>query len=441
MISGATGAIAVVVVGLVISHGVEYLFAAVVLMGVFQISAGVLKLGKFIRLVPHPVMIGFVNGLALVIFFSQFEQFKNGHEWIAGSELIVMMGLILLTMVIIQFLPRLTKVVPSTLVSIVTVTLMVRFMDISTKTIGDMAEISGGLPIFHIPMVPLSLDMLMTILPYSLVMAAIGLIESLMTMNLIDDTTGTRGHGNKECIGQGLANMVCGVFGGMGGCAMIGQSMLNIKSGGTRRASGITAALSLLAFIMFGSKLIAMIPIAALVGVMFIVVIATFEWPSLLLMNKIPKADALVIVVVTVVTVFTNLAISVGIGIILSALVFAWNKGKKITATVTVEKEGSKEYILDGPLFFGSIKNFTDLFNLKDDPDVVIIDFLNSHVHDHSAIVAIDSLTSKYLAAGKEIHLRHLSPECRELLRNAEGIVDVNILEDPKYHIATDLLA
>ncbi len=441
MISGATGAIAVVIVGLVISHGVEYLFAAVILMGVFQILAGLLKLGKFIRLVPHPVMIGFVNGLALVIFFSQFEQFKNGHEWIVGSELTIMIGLILLTMVIIQFLPRLTKVVPSTLVSIVTVTLMVRFMNISTKTIGDMAEISGGLPSFHIPLVPLSLDMLMTILPYSLVMAVIGLIESLMTMNLIDDTTGTRGHGNKECIGQGVANMVCGVFGGMGGCAMIGQSMLNIKSGGTRRASGITAALSLLAFIMFGSNLIAMIPIAALVGVMFIVVIATFEWPSLLLMNKIPKADALVIVVVTVVTVFTNLAISVGIGIILSTLVFAWNKGKKITATVTVEKEGSKEYILDGPLFFGSIKNFTDLFNLKDDPNIVIIDFLNSHVHDHSAIVAIDSLTSKYLEAGKEIHLRHLSPECRELLRNAEDIVDVNILEDPKYHIATDLLA
>ncbi|WP_250857461.1 SulP family inorganic anion transporter [Oceanirhabdus seepicola] len=441
MISGATGAIAVVVVELVISNGIEYLFAAAILMGILQILAGVLKLGKFIRLVPHTVMIGFVNGLAMVIFISQFEQFKVGHEWITGSELYIMIGLILLTMVIIKFFPKITKAVPSTLVAIIAVTLLVKFMNINTKTVGDLASISGGLPKFHIPNVPFGLDLIMTILPYSVVMAIIGLIESLMTMSLIDDTTGTRGHGNKECIGQGFANVVCGLFGGMGGCAMIGQSMLNIQSGGKRRASGITAALSLLAFILFGSELISMIPISALVGIMFIVVIGTFEWSSLFMLNKIPKSDALVILVVSVVTVFTNLAVSVAIGIILSALVFAWNKGKKITSTTTIEEDGVKVYILDGPLFFGSAKNFLDLFNVNDDPDKVIIDFLNSHVHDHSAIEAINSLTSKYLSNGKDIHLRHLSPECRELLRNAEEIVNVNILEDPNYHVATDSLA
>lgn len=441
MISGATGAIAVVVVELVISNGIEYLFAAAILMGLLQILAGVLKLGKFIRLVPHPVMIGFVNGLAMVIFISQFEQFKVGHEWITGSELYIMIGLILLTMVIIKFFPKITKAVPSTLVAIITVTLLVNFLNISTKTVGDLATISGGLPKFHIPNVPFNLDFIMTILPYSIIMATIGLIESLMTMSLIDETTETRGHGNKECIGQGLANIVCGFFGGMGGCAMIGQSMLNIQSGGTRRASGITASLSLLAFILFGSDLISMIPISALVGIMFVVVIATFEWSSFYMLNKIPKSDAFIILVVSVVTVFTNLAVSVAIGIILSALVFAWNKGKKTSAETTIEEDGTKVYILSGPLFFGSTKNFLDLFSINEDPDKVIIDFLHSHVHDHSAIAAIDSLTSRYENNGKEIHLRHLSPECKKLLRNAEEIVEVNILEDPHYHVATDSLA
>ncbi len=440
MISGATGAIAVVIVELVISKGIEYLFAAVILMGILQIMAGVLKLGKFIRLVPHPVMIGFVNGLAIVIFISQFEQFKVGHEWIKGPELYIMIGLIFLTMGIIKLFPKITKAVPSTLVAIVSVTLLVKFLNISTKTVGDLASISGGLPTFHIPNVVFSLDLIITILPYSIVMATIGLIESLMTMSLIDETTGTRGHGNKECKGQGLANIVCGLFGGMGGCAMIGQSMLNVQSGGTRRASGITAALSLLAFILFGSKLISMIPISTLIGIMFIVVISTFEWSSFEMLNKIPKSDALIIVVVSVVTIFTNLAVSVGIGIILSALVFAWNKGKKITATTILEENGTKIYVLDGPLFFASIKNFLDLFDINEDPDNVVIDFLNSHVHDHSAIEAINSLTSKYLSNGKKIHLKHLSHECKALLNNAKDIVEVNILEDPTYHVATDLL-
>ncbi len=441
MISGATGAVAVVVVELVISHGIEYLFAAAILMGILQILAGLLKLGKFIRLVPHPVMIGFVNGLAIIIFISQFEQFKVGHEWMNGSELYIMVGLIILTMVIIKLFPKITKSVPSTLVSIVAVTLLVKFLNIDTKTVGDLASISGGLPKFHFPRVPLNLSLIMTIFPYAAVMAMIGLIESLMTMSLIDETTNTRGHGNKECLGQGLANIVCGFFGGMGGCAMIGQSMLNINSGGKDRLSGITAALSLLAFILFGSTLISMIPIASLVGIMFIVVISTFEWSTFKILNKIPKSDALVIVLVSVITVFTNLAVSVAIGIILSALVFAWNKGKKITCRVMSEDDDTKVYILDGPLFFGSTKNFLDLFDITNDPDKVIIDFLNSHVHDHSAIEVINSLTAKYADQGKEIHLRHLSPECKQLLNNAQELIEVNIMEDPNYHIATDVLA
>ncbi|MCH4890808.1 SulP family inorganic anion transporter [Acidaminobacter sp. JC074] len=440
MISGATGAIAVVIGSLVVSHGVEYLFAAVVLMGLLQILAGLLKLGKFIRLVPHPVMIGFVNGLAIVIFISQFEHFKVGHEWMAAPQLAIMFGLILLTMVIIKFFPKLTKAIPSTLVSILVVSGLVVFLNIDTVTVGDMAEISGGLPKFHLPLVPINLETLQVIFPYSLVMATIGLIESLMTMTLIDETTDTRGHGNRECIGQGLANLVCGFFGGMGGCAMIGQSMLNIQSGGKERASGITAALSLLAFILFASGLISMIPIAALVGIMFVVVIATFEWTSIGLLTKIPKSDALVIVAVTIITVFTNLAVSVALGIVLSALVFAWEKGKRISNTTTTDEDGSKVYHLSGPLFFASIQSFNDLFNVQEDPDHVIIDFMNAHVHDHSAIQAIDALTAKYLSNGKEIHLRHLSPECKDLLKNAE-FVEVNILEDPHYHVASDKLA
>lgn len=441
MISGATGAIAVVIVSLVTSHGVEYLFAAVVLMGLLQILAGVMKLGKFIRLVPHTVMIGFVNGLAIVIFLSQFEHFKEGHNWMGTTQLAIMGGLIFLTMGIIKLFPKLTKAVPATLVSIVAVTVLVKVLNIDTRTVGDLAEISGGLPKFHIPMVPINFETIKVILPYSVIMATIGLIESLMTMTLIDETTDTRGHGNKECVGQGLANVVCGVFGGMGGCAMIGQSMLNIQSGGTKRASGIAAALSLLGFILFASGLISIIPIAALVGIMFIVVIATFEWDSISKLNKIPKSDALVIISVTVVTVFTNLAVSVALGIVLSALVFAWEKGKKISADSHIEEDGTKIYLLDGPLFFASVGSFNDIFDAANDPENVIIDFLDAHVHDHSAIAAIDALTSKYVDNGKEIHLRHLSTECRELIRNAEEFVEINVLEDPHYHVATDKLA
>lgn len=433
MISGATGAVAVVVTELVASKGIEYLFVAAIVMGIIQILAGVLKYGRFIRLVPYPVMIGFVNGLAMIIFISQFEQFKVGHEWLSGSELYTMIGLIFLTMVIIKFAPKYIRSVPSTLISIVVVTLLVVFLDIHTRTVSDLASISGGLPMFHLPEVPFNLDTLMTVLPYSAVMATIGLIESLMTMSLIDEITETRGNGNKECIGQGLANIVTGFFGGMGGCAMIGQSMININSGGKRRASGITAALSLIAMVLFGSKLISMIPIAALVGVMFMVVIGTFEWATFSILNKIPTSDAIVILLVSVVTVFTNLAVSVAVGIIVSALVFAWNKGKKITSEVIIEEDGTKIHILDGPLFFGSVKNFLDLFKVNDDPDLVIIDFSKSRIYDHSAIEAINSLTSKYANAGKQIRLKHLSSECKDLLNNAEHILEVNpgMLEIP----------
>lgn len=426
MISGATGAVAVVVTELVASKGIEYLFAAAIVMGIIQILAGVLKYGRFIRLVPYPVMIGFVNGLAMIIFISQFEQFKVGHEWLTGYELYTMIGLILLTMVIIKFAPKYIRSVPSTLISIVVVTLLVVFLDVHTRTVSDLASISGGLPMFHIPEVSFNLDTLMTVLPYSAVMATIGLIESLMTMSLIDEITETKGNGNKECIGQGLANIVTGFFGGMGGCAMIGQSMININSGGKRRASGITAALALIAMILFGSKLISMIPIAALVGVMFMVVIGTFEWSTFSILNKIPTSDAIVILLVSVVTVFTNLAVSVAVGIIVSALVFAWNKGKKITSEVIIEEDGTKIQILDGPLFFGSVKNFLDLFKVNEDPDLVIIDFSKSGIYDHSALEAINSLTSRYANAGKQIHLKHLSSECKDLLNNAENILEVN---------------
>jgi len=441
MISGATGAIAVVIVTLVKDHGVEYLFAAVILMGLIQIIAGLLKLGKFIRFVPHPVMIGFVNGLAIVIFVSQFEHFQHHGDWLKGTELMIMLGLTGLTMLIIKVFPKVTKALPATLMAILTLTLLVKVFNVNTSTVGDLAEISGGLPKFHLPVVPLNLETLKIIFPYSLVMATIGLIESLMTMSLIDDITETRGHGNRESTVQGIANVVCGLFGGMGGCAMIGQSILNIKSGGLRRLSGVTAALSLLAFILFASKLIAIIPIAALVGIMFIVVIATFDWSSLYKLNKIPKSDALVIIAVTVITVMTNLAVSVAVGIILSALVFAWEKGKKIHATSHVDSDGAKVYMLEGPLFFASIKSFNDLFSVKEDPNIIIIDFIDAHVHDHSAIAAIDALTAKYVDQGKEVHLRHLSDECRQLIKNAEKFVDVNVLEDPKYHVATDVLA
>ena len=456
MISGATGSMAVVVVALVSQHGVEYLFAAVVLAGVFQILAGVFHLGKFIRLVPYPVMLGFVNGLAIVIFLAQLKQFQipgadGNPEWMTGPALWIMLGLVALTMAIIHFLPKLTSVIPSSLAAIIVVTLIVVFIpDLDTRTVqgvlADMtgdpnATMAGGLPSFHIPMVPLNLETLKIILPYGLVLAGVGLIESLLTLTLIDELTETRGRGNKECVGQGIANTVNGFFGGMGGCAMIGQSMINIRSGGRGRLSGIVAALSLLAFILFASSLIEMIPVAALVGVMFIVVIATFEWASFNLLGKIPVADTFVGILVAVITVFFDLAVAVIVGVIVSALVFAWEHAKRMYADSFIDSNGSKVYRLRGGLFFGSIHTFNELFDPKEDPEDVIIDFAEARVYDHSGLEAIDALAERYLKYGKKLHLRHLSQECHDLLDKAGDLIEVNRKEDPRYHVADDRLA
>jgi SulP family sulfate permease len=455
MISGATGAMAVVMVSLVSQHGVQYLFAAVILAGIFQILAGVLRLGKFIRIVPYPVMLGFVNGLAIVIFLAQLQQFQvtsadGGLEWMSGSSLWIMLGLVTLTMLIIHFLPRLTTAIPASLVAIVVVTGIVFGFDLDARTVQDVladmtgnpnASIAGDLPSFHIPLVPLSLDMLYIILPYSLILAAVGLIESLLTLTLIDELTETRGRGNKECIGQGIGNTVNGFFGGMGGCAMIGQSMININSGGKGRLSGISAALFLLLFILVASSLIEMIPVAALVGVMFIVVLGTFEWASFRLLGKIPVADTFVGILVAVVTVLTDLAIAVIVGVIVSALVFAWEHAKQMQAKAFVNEDGVKIYELQGPLFFGSVHAFSNIFDPRNDPDQVIVDFYDSRVADHSGLEAIDALAERYQRLGKKLQLKHLSQECRSLLNKAGDLVEVNLLTDPKYHIADDRLA
>ncbi|MGA0937800.1 MAG: SulP family inorganic anion transporter [Sedimenticolaceae bacterium] len=455
MISGATGAMAVVMVALVATHGVQYLFAAVVLTGVIQILAGVFHLGKFIRLVPHPVMLGFVNGLAIVIFLAQMKQFQfiaadGSLQWLPSDQMALMLGLIALTMAIIHFLPKLTSAVPASLAAIVTVTLIVIGLDLDTRSVVDVlrdmtgdanATIAGGLPSFSIPAVPLTWETLEIILPYSIILAGVGLIESLLTLTLIDEITETRGRGNKECVGQGVANSVNGFFGGMGGCAMIGQSMININSGGRGRLSGISAALFLLLFILVASSLIEMIPVAALVGVMFIVVLGTFEWASLRLFGKVPKADLFVAILVTAVTVASDLAVAVVVGVIVSALVFAWEHAKQMQATSDLLENGSKVYNLKGPLFFGSVSHFQAIFDPKNDPQDVIIDFAGARVVDHSGIEAIDSLAERYQRAGKQVHLRHLSEECRELLTQAGDLVEVNMMEDPKYHVADDRLA
>jgi len=446
MISGATGAMAVVMVSLVALHGVEYLFATVVLTGVLQIMAGIFKLGKFIRLVPHSVMLGFVNGLAIVIFLAQLGQFKVTNEagelvWMENTALFSMAGLILLTMAIIHFFPKLTKAVPSTLVAIVGVSLLVFAINIDTKLVGDVASIAGGLPIFSIPDVPFNLETLKVVFPFALVLAAIGLIESLLTLTLIDELTGTRGRSNKECIAQGAANTASGFFGAMGGCAMIGQSMINVNSGGRGRASGITAALALLGFILFASSLIEEIPLAALVGVMFIVVIGTFEWSSLRILNKVPKGDAFVIILVSGITVYSDLAVAVIVGVIVSALIFAWEHAKHVNVVRSTDESGSTVYEVNGPIFFGSIANFLEQFTPDKDADDIIVEFKNARVADHSAIEAIDTLAERYLSRGKTMHLKHLNQECKLLLEKADKLVELNVIEDPDYHIATDKLA
>ena len=442
MISGATGAVAVVIVALAKTYGPEYVLATVILAGIIQILAGVLKLGKLMRLVPHPVIFGFVNGLAIIIFMSQLHQFKDhsGH-WISGIPLYTMLGLIFITMLVIWGLPKLTKAIPAPLTAILVVFGIVTAFGIDTKTVGDIASIKGGFPPFHLPNIPFTFETLSIIFPYALIVAGVGLIESLLTLNIIDEITETRGRGNKEAIAQGTANFLTGLFSGMGGCAMIGQSLINISSGARARLSGIVAAVMLLVFIMFGASLIERLPMAALTGLMFMVAIGTFEWASLKTFNKMPKSDIFVMVMVTLVTVvFHNLAVAVLIGVIIAALVFAWDNATRIRARKYVDKNGVKHYEIYGPLFFGSVTAFNEKFDVLNDPDEVIIDFAESRVVDMSAIEALNKMTERYLKVGKKIHLKHLSPDCKILLKNAGEIIDVNVLEDPHYKVAVNKL-
>jgi SulP family sulfate permease len=469
MISGATGAVAVIFAPLMIElaqpgilpEGVTkegYLFAAVILMGIIQIIFGILKLGKFIRLVPHPVMLGFVNGLAIIIFKSQFEMFYTGHgehaHLLPGMDLAFMGCLIVLTMAISFFLPKLTKAIPATLAGIIVVTVISIVLDKmgihTSRNVLDFVQgmdstketIAAGLPSFSLPNVPFSWENIKIILPYSALAAAVGLIESLMTLTLVDEITETRGRGNKECIGQGAANLVNGFFGGMGGCAMIGQSMINIRGGGRGRLSGIAAALFLLAILLIAAPLVEIIPLAALVGVMFMVVIGTFEWSSLRLFGSIPRMDIFIIILVSVVTVLHDLAIAVLVGIVVSALAFAWEHGKKIHANIRTDEKGTKVYHLESALFFGSAQSFKDLFDPLDDPQDVVIDFENARVYDHSAIEAINNITERYADQGKFLHLLNLSPECKELLDKADNIVELSVIEDLDWqHVADDRLA
>jgi SulP family sulfate permease len=451
MISGATGALAVVMVALVAEHGVEYLFAAVVLMGALQVFAGVMQWGKFIRLVPHPVMLGFVNGLAIVIFLAQLGQFKvpgtaeaSGHgmgggEWLSGLPLALMLGLTALTMLIIWGMPKISKVIPAPLAGIGVVAILVIGLGLDTPRVGDMASIQGGLPQFHIPVVPLTWETLEIILPYSVILAAIGLIESLLTLNLVGEMTGKRGGASQECIAQGASNLLTGFFGGMGGCAMIGQSMINVKSGARTRIAGIAAALFLLVFILFAAPLIELIPLAALVGVMFMVVIGTFAWNSLKILAKVPAMDAFVIVLVTVVTVLEDLAVAVVVGVIVSALAYAWNNARRIHAKtrMSATDAGAKVYEIQGPLFFGSSDGFAELFEVESDPEVVIVDFAESRVVDQSALQAIEAVAAKYEALGKQVKLRHLSRDCHRLLSKA-GHLMIDSEDDPDYELAVD---
>jgi sulfate permease, SulP family len=443
MISGATGAIAVVIVTLAATQGVEYVFAAVVLSGMIQILAGTLKLGKFIRLVPHPVIFGFVNGLAIIIFMSQLDQFKGANgNWLTGNTLYVFLGLVLLAMVIIWGLPKLTKAIPASLTSILVVFGVVAALGLDTKTVGDIASIKGGFPPFHIPSVPLAWETLEIIFPYSLIMAGVGLIESLLTLNIVDEITETRGRSNKEAVAQGLANVASGFFSGMGGCAMIGQSLINVSSGARARLSGIVAAVMLLVFIMFGSSLIEQVPMAALTGLMIMVAIGTFEWASIRTITKMPKKDIFLMFLVTGVTaVLHNLALAVLIGVILAALFFAWDNAKRIRARKYVDEKGIKHYEMFGPLFFGSATAFGEKFDILNDPEEIIIDFAESRIVDMSAIEALNKITERYHKVGKKVHLRHLSPDCRRLLARANEIIDVNIIEDPTYKVVVDRLS
>ncbi len=470
MISGATGAMAVVMVhliqqGNIIGNGLDtpienlglqWLFITLLFVGIIQVSAGFLKLGKFVRLIPHPVMMGFVNGLAIVIFLSQLGMFTENIDgvktWMQGTQLFTMLGFVLLTMGIMYFLPKLTKKLPAALVAIIVVALITNLGEIEVSTVGSFIRDGGGeglqgsLPTFQAQIFGLFGTLTGhwgLIISTALLLAAVGLIESLMTLNLVDELTDSRGSGNRECVAQGTANMLNGFFGGMGGCAMIGQSIINVNSGGRGRLSGAVAAMALLSFILFAAKLIESIPIAALVGVMMMVVIGTFAWSSFRILRKIPMSDAIVLIAVSAITVWQDLAIAVIAGVIMSALVFAWNNATMIRARKRIKKDGTKVYEIWGPLFFGSVQNFTSKFDAKNDPDQIEIDFIESKVSDHSGIEALSNLSKKYIEQGKKITLTHLSPECQTLMLKADSSFDSIIrsaIDDPRYYVVTDQL-
>lgn len=441
MVSGGAGATVITLIALMQSHGIEYVFAAVALAGVVQILVGVFKFGKFIRLVPQPVMYGFVNGLAIVIFMSQLEQFKtivNGEStWISGTALYIMLALVAATVVIVLMLPKITKAIPASLAAILIIFGIVTIFSIETKTVEDIASVSGGFPPFHIPEIELSFATLQIILPYALIMAAVGLTEGLLTLNLVDEITGTRGKSNRECIAQGTANIANGFFYGMGGCPMIAQTLVNLSAGSRTRLSGIVAAMMILCIILFGAPVIGKLPMAALVGVMFMVAIGTFEWASFRIINKMPMKDIFTGILVAAITVLLhNLALAVLIGVIVSALVFAWESAKHIRVTRETQ-DGVKYYFINGPLFFGSVNAFATEFDATSDPDSIVIDFINSRVADMSAIDILNTITRKYSALGKTVELRHLSKDSRELLKNAQAVISVNIVEDPVYKVVT----
>ncbi|HIB37285.1 SulP family inorganic anion transporter [Mesonia sp.] len=443
LISGGAGATTVVLIALMVSHGLEYVFGAVIIAGIIQIIVGLFKLGKFIRLVPQPVMFGFVNGLAIIIFMSQLEQFKvrvgDNVEWITGTPFLIMAGLVALTIAIIVILPKFTKAIPSSLVAIIVVFAIVYFFGIDTKQVVDIASVSGTLPPFHIPDIPFTYEAFKTILPYGLIMAAVGLTEGLLTLNLVDEITGTKGQSNRECVAQGTANIANGFFFGMGGCPMIAQTLVNLSSGSRARLSGIIAAITILTIILVGAPVIELLPMAALVGVMIMVAFGTFEWASFRVFTKMPKHDIFVMLLVTLITVFLhNLALAVLIGVIISALVFAWDNAKRIRARKHIDENGVKHYEIYGPLFFGSTTTFMTKFDAVKDPEEIIVDFTESRIVDMSAIETLNKLTELYAKHNKKVHLKHLSGDCRKLLSNAEAVIDVNIIEDPTYRVVTD---
>ena len=477
LISGAAGAVAVIFVSMIAeghtkgmlfdtpidNMGYFYLLACVILMGVIQVLAGVLKIGKFVRLIPHSVMMGFVNGLAIVIFWAQVKMFSHktlevsaegvknyASTFMQGTELYIMLGLVALTMAVIWLLPKITKKIPAALTAILITTFIVIFTGMDVSTVGSYIIEGGGTGLkgeFPTPNtdlwqnLPINLDTFMFILPFAFLAASVGLIESLMTMNLVDELTETRGNGNRECVAQGAGNILSGLFGGTGGCGMIGQTVININAGGRGRLSGIMMALTLLTFILFTDKLIEQVPIAALIGVMFMMVIETFAWSSFRILKKIPKSDAFVLITVSAVTVVFDLAIAVFVGVIISALSFAWENAKKIRARKRFKEDGTKVYEIWGPLFFGSITAFNEKFDVKTDPEMVEIDFVEARISDHSAIEAIFALVEKYQAAGKKVILKHLSEDCKVLLYKAspifEGVIEEGI-DDPRYHLAAN---